>query len=136
MGSQPESKLSRQIMDALRRRGAFVWKNHGGSTMLAGLPDIVGVYQGMAIAIETKMPGEEDEVTAVQRRVHTQLRAAGGHVLAPCTSVRQATSWLATLAPVPETPPDRSTGRLGPSEQALRAARSFAADVLAGNRLP
>jgi hypothetical protein len=129
--SQPESKLSRQIMDALRRRGAFVWKNHGGATTMIGLPDIAGVYRGLMIAIETKMPGEESEVTTAQRRVHTKIRDAGGHVLAPCTSVRQAVQWLYTLDPYAPGVVTAGTDRPGPSEGAMRAARGYAADVIA-----
>lgn len=77
--SQPESKLSRQIMSALRARGAFVFKVHGGPTMMAGLPDIVGVYQGRGIGVETKMPGNSP--TPVQLRVHEQMRQAGAVVV-------------------------------------------------------
>jgi hypothetical protein len=96
MGTQPESRLSRQIMGALRARGAFVWKNHGGPTMMSGLPDIAGTYRGRFIAIESKMlVGEEP--TPVQKLRAQQIRDAGGAVLSPCTSVDQATEWLATV---------------------------------------
>lgn len=77
--SQGESKLSRQIMTELRKRGAFVWKNHGGPTMMAGLPDIAGVYRGFFISIETKMP-EGREPTSIQLLRHAQIREAGGVV--------------------------------------------------------
>jgi hypothetical protein len=79
MGTQPESKLSRQIMTAFRNRGGFCWKNHGGSTMMAGLPDIAGVYKGRFLAFETKMPGEHP--TRIQQLRHAQIRAAGGVVV-------------------------------------------------------
>jgi hypothetical protein len=104
MTTQPESRLSRQIMDALRSRGAFVWKNHGGPTMMAGLPDIAGSYLGRFIAIETKMPGG-GQPTPVQRLRAEQIRAAGGAVLSPCRSVAEAVAWLATLTP-PTTHPE------------------------------
>lgn len=77
--SQPESKLSRQIMNALRARGAFVFKVHGGPTMMSGLPDIVGVYRGHGIGVETKMPGNRP--TPIQLRVHDQMREAGAFVV-------------------------------------------------------
>lgn len=79
MSHQPESKLSRDIMTALRKRGAFVWKNHGGPTMMSGLPDIAGVYRGFFLGIETKMPGG-NATSAVQRLRHDQIREAGGIV--------------------------------------------------------
>lgn len=80
-------------MDALRARGAYVWKNHGSVFMTAGLPDIVGVYCGDFIAVETKMPGKENTVSEVQHRVHDHIRAAGGRVIV-ATSVRQALTVL------------------------------------------
>jgi hypothetical protein len=88
---QPESRLSREIMTAARARGAFAWKNHGGPTMMAGLPDIAMCYRGMFVSMETKMPG--GVVSAVQALRHTQIRAAGG--LAPVVrSVKEAMAVL------------------------------------------
>ena len=91
--AQGESRLSRAIMDALRARGAFVWKNHGGPSMMAGLPDIAGCYRGVFIGIETKMP-EGREPSTVQRLRAAQIRASGGMVLSPCRSVAEALEWL------------------------------------------
>lgn len=87
-------------MDALRARGAFVHKNHGGPTTMAGLTDIEGCYLGQYIAIETKMPGG-GQPTPIQRLRAEQIRAAGGAVLSPCRSVAEAVAWLATLTPPP-----------------------------------
>lgn len=95
--AQPESRLSRAIMTALRGHGAFVWKNHGGSTMMNGLPDIAGCYRGVFFAIETKMP-EGDEPTPIQRLRHAQIRKAGGAVLV-ARSVEHAVEWMSSLAP-------------------------------------
>lgn len=94
--SQPESKLSRAIMAALRARGAFVWKNHGGPTMMAGLPDITGTYKGVFIAIETKMP-EGAGPSEVQRLRHEQITQAGGYVTV-ARSVREAVEWADRVA--------------------------------------
>jgi hypothetical protein len=108
MGSQPESKLSRAIMAAMRSRGAFVWKNHGGPTMMTGLPDITGVYQGLFVAVETKMP-EGKEPTPAQRLRHAQIWDAGGSIIV-ARSVADVTAWMdriddgsATGARVPRT---------------------------------
>jgi hypothetical protein len=92
MGSQPESRLSRAIMGAMRARGAFVWKNHGGPTMMAGLPDIAGCYRGLFVAVETKMPGGGNPSPAQQLR-HDQIREAGGYVIV-ARSVADITAWL------------------------------------------
>lgn len=93
--SQPESKLSRDIMRALRTRGAFVWKNHGGPTMMSGLPDIAGVYRGYFLAIETKMPDGGDP-SAIQRLRHNQIREAGG-IVKVARSVTDALTVLARI---------------------------------------
>lgn len=94
MTKQPESRLSRQIMDALRAEGAFVWKNHGGPTMMAGLPDIAGCYKGRFFAIETKMPGNEP--TPIQRLRHSEIREAGG-IVKVVKSVAEALTVLAHI---------------------------------------
>lgn len=93
--AQKESKLSRAIMAAMRARGAFVHKNHGGPTMMAGLPDIEGVYCGRYVAVETKMPEGQDP-TPVQVLRHTQIRAAGGHVIV-ARSIAEVTAWMARI---------------------------------------
>lgn len=101
--AQPESRLSRAIMSLIRARGGFVWKNHGGSTMMAGLPDITGVYRGLMIGIETKMP-EGSDPTPIQVHRHEQIKAAGGYVVV-ARSVRDVATWLDRLdARTPENP--------------------------------
>lgn len=47
--------------------------------MMAGLPDIAGVYQGLFFGIETKMP-DGGEPSAIQRLRHHEIQAAGGIV--------------------------------------------------------
>lgn len=95
--SQPESKLSREIMAAMRAHGVFCFKIHGGPTMMAGLPDIIACvptsecpcqrvtcrhtnrkHRGLFIGFETKQPGEEP--TPIQRRVHFKIGQAYGRV--------------------------------------------------------
>lgn len=90
--AQPESRLSRAIMAHIRARGGFVWKNHGGPTMMNGLPDIAGVYRGLMIAVETKMP-EGKKPSPIQSHRHQQIKDAGGHVIV-ARSVRDVTAWL------------------------------------------
>jgi len=92
--SQPESKLSRQIMDELNRdKGVMVWKNHGGPHMMAGLPDIVGTAYGKFFSLEVKMPAQRANVSKVQQHVHRLIRAAGGYVAVVC-SVAEARACL------------------------------------------
>lgn len=99
--AQGESRLSRQIMSRMRARGAFVWKNHGGPTMMAGLPDIAGVYKGRFISVETKMP-EGKEPTPIQLLRHSQIRAAGG-IVKVARSVSDALALLDAIDASPAT---------------------------------
>lgn len=92
MSTQPESRLSQQIMTALRVRGAFVFKVHGGPTMMIGLPDIVGTYKGRSIWLETKVPGGK-KPTERQEYIHGQIRKAGGRIVV-VRSVEEALSFL------------------------------------------
>lgn len=83
--SQPESKLSRKIMDELRKRGWFCFKVHGSEYMMAGLPDIIVCAEGFFVGLETKMPGERENTTARQDRVHELIAAAQGGVSVVCS---------------------------------------------------
>jgi Holliday junction resolvase len=76
--SQPESRLSRKIMTALRARGWFCFKVHGSELMMAGLPDIIVCADGLFIGLETKMPGKEKNTSARQDFVHEQIQLSGG----------------------------------------------------------
>lgn len=93
--TQGESRLSRRIAQALRAKGAFVFKVHGSALMMAGLPDLIGVYKGRFFGFETKMP-EGADPTPIQRLRHQQIREAGGHV-AVVRTVGQALDALASL---------------------------------------
>lgn len=73
-----------------------MFKVHGGPTMMAGLPDIAGVWNGHSIWIETKMPGNKPSTR--QLYVHEQIRKSGGHVLV-AYSVESVMAWLSTLPP-------------------------------------
>ena len=96
MGSQPESQLSRKIMKELRQNGVFCYKNHGGPTTMAGLPDIIACVDGIFVGFETKMPDERDNVSPKQRSVHTQIRAADGLVWVVC-SPAEALHWVTQI---------------------------------------
>jgi hypothetical protein len=74
--AQPESKLSRAIMKAIRARGGFCFKVHGTETMMAGLPDIICCYRGHFIGFETKTPEGKDP-TPRQVYVHKRIRRDG-----------------------------------------------------------
>lgn len=103
--AQRESRLSRAIMQALRDeygRRLFCFKVHGGPMMMAGLPDIVGMLDGRAFALETKIPDHGNEPTERQRYVHARMRSAGCIVGVP-RSVADALDIVRRC-----TPPDTS----------------------------
>lgn len=68
-------------MKALRARGVWCFKVHGGPLMPAGLPDIIGVYRGRFVAWETKMPS--GRVSVIQALTHERIERAGGIVTVP-----------------------------------------------------
>lgn len=83
--TQPEAKLSRRIMDALRAEGYFCFKVHGSEYMMAGLPDIIVCAEGYFIGLETKMPDKRGNTSPRQRIVHTQIEHAGGIARVVCS---------------------------------------------------
>jgi hypothetical protein len=112
MSAQPESKLSRAIMAALRNRGIYCFKVHGGPMTQAGTPDIVACVPvtvqsefqgtpvwsdpiGIFVGFETKMP-DGGNPTPVQVHQHNKIRAACGHVFVP-RSVQDAVAAIEGL---------------------------------------
>src|SRR5262245_58501956 len=104
--SQPESKLSRAIKDAIKARGGYCIKVHGGPFTEAGTPDILACIPikvgntlvGSFVGIETKTPTGGDP-SPIQRLRHDQIRAAGGVVIVP-RSVQDAVAALEALGMV------------------------------------
>lgn len=76
--SQPESKLSREIMKALKLRGWFCFKVHGSAMMMSGLPDIIVCAGGRFFGLETKMPLKRYNTSPGQDNVRNKIKAAGG----------------------------------------------------------
>ena len=91
--TQRESRLSTQILAELRARGAFCFKVHGGPTMMAGLPDIIGCYRGRFFGIETKL---DTRVSVRQAYVHGLIERAGGRVVV-AHSVAEALTTLTAM---------------------------------------
>lgn len=83
--SQPESKLSRKIMEAVRLEGHFCFKVHGSEFMMAGLPDIIVCARGKFIGLETKMPNDRENVSPRQRLVHSMIENADGVAKVVCS---------------------------------------------------
>jgi hypothetical protein len=88
--AQRESKLSRHIMEAIRREGYFCFKIHGGPTMMAGLPDIIVCAKGLFVGLETKNPESRNDVSERQKLTHTNIRTQGEGYVAVVCSVNEA----------------------------------------------
>jgi hypothetical protein len=113
--SQGESKLSRDIMAALRANGVFCFKIHGGPTMMAGLPDIIAcvptrvdiaVADGIGLAsstdivgrfvgFETKMP--TGVVSPIQHRIHERIHDAAGIVFVVHSVAEAMDAWRTVI---------------------------------------
>lgn len=73
-----ESQLTKKMIKALRNRGAWCFKVHGGPYQSAGIPDIVGCHEGLFFALEVKVPGRGDTLTKLQQGALTEIQEAGG----------------------------------------------------------
>lgn len=84
-------------MAALRARGIFCFKVHGGPTMMAGLPDIIACVEGAFVGFETKMPSKRNNTSARQDYVHEAIRQSGGGAFVIC-SAREALQIVDSMA--------------------------------------
>lgn len=81
-----ETAITEAIIRWLRRQGAHVIKTYGGPYR-RGLPDLIGVYRGRALALEVKRPGGKP--TKLQE-YELSLWAAAGAVAGVVTSIEDA----------------------------------------------
>jgi len=72
---KPETKLTHAILAALRERGGWWRKIHGGPSQ-RGIPDILGCYNGKFFAFEVKMP--KGKLTELQAHNIDKIRESGG----------------------------------------------------------
>lgn len=56
MSRQPETLLQRKIQKALKERNVWLYKVWGNELTPAGIPDLVGVFEGQFVAWEVKIP--------------------------------------------------------------------------------
>ena len=75
-----EHAVTTSIGRLLTARGAWWFKTHGAGASRAGIPDILAVYRGRALALEIKAPGR----TPTRLQAHTLARAAAAGATAAC----------------------------------------------------
>lgn len=83
---QTEAQITKKAVEAVRERGHFAVKIHGGPHQVAGLPDICACICGHFVGIEMKKPETRNKVTARQKKKLRDIKAAKGVALV-CTSV-------------------------------------------------
>jgi len=78
--TQPESRLSRRIMDGLKQEWPtiFVFKVWGSEHMMSGLPDLLGCLHGQFFGLEVKLPDKRNNVSPRQDYVRGLIERAGG----------------------------------------------------------
>ena len=76
--AKPETALVKKMMMHLEAGGGWWVKIHGSPFQRAGIPDIIGCYQGMFIGIEAKMPGNYP--SQIQQYCINLLKKAGARV--------------------------------------------------------
>jgi len=73
-----ESKLTTQIIKALKKHGGFWFKVHGSAYQTTGIPDIIGCYRGRFVAFEVKLPEKLDTLSPRQRLMLQRIRQQNG----------------------------------------------------------
>jgi penicillin-binding protein-related factor A (putative recombinase) len=88
-----EPQLVLKQRKAMEARGACMVKVHGGQYNRRGTSDLLGVYRGVPIAIETKLPGKIKNLTDLQKKFLREWKAAGGIAIV-ATSVKECMDLL------------------------------------------
>jgi len=73
----PEAKLTTQILAALRKRGGWWAKFHGG-VYQRGIPDLLGCYKGKMVGLEVKI-GTAYGATELQQKNIDEINKCGGN---------------------------------------------------------
>jgi Holliday junction resolvase len=89
-----EHAITLTITRLLTARGAWWVKVHGSGIARAGVPDLIAIYKGRALALEVKQPGE----TPSRIQLYELRRAEiAGAVIAVVTTAGQVAEILDAL---------------------------------------
>ena len=97
MARKPETRLQTRIRKSLTREVGGVWvKLHVSDFMGAGLPDLLGVVEGMAFLLEVKPPGEEpSRIQVLTMKKYRRIGKACSRVVeSPDEAVATVRAWL------------------------------------------
>jgi hypothetical protein len=93
-----ETPLRKKILKRLREEGGFWYHPAGNPMTMAGIPDLIGCYEGRFVGLEVKRPGKP--LTQLQAHTLKQIKAAGG-VAAVVHSVEEAMTVLRSVTRSP-----------------------------------
>lgn len=94
--STPEHKVKQKAVKALRDINAYYFFPVGGGYGRAGIPDIIGCYNGKFFGIECK--AGTNKPTALQMREMGAIEDSGGKTLVVNEdNVAMVASWVTTL---------------------------------------
>ena len=96
MSSTPEKLVKKQIIEVLKKFGAYYFYPVTSGYGSSGVPDIVCCYKGLFVAIEVK--AGKNKTTALQDKAIAAIRAAEGVALVTNeTNVDQVTAVLRAI---------------------------------------
>jgi len=79
-----EQQIQKKIVNLLEQEGCYVVKVV--SATKAGVPDILGCYEGMFFGIEVKKPDTMNNVAKLQEYNLEKIRLAGGNSMVACST--------------------------------------------------
>lgn len=89
MGVKQETGLQQRLQVLLRRRGAYVNKNHGNMITAPGHSDLSITYQSLSLHWEVKTPENPTDVSEEQG-IHCRLAKKAGAITAIISNSEQA----------------------------------------------
>ena len=96
MAMTPEGKVKKRVKDELDKMGVYHFSPMQNGMGRAGIPDIIGCFDGQFIAIECK--AGKGTTTALQERELTRIQNAGGYALVVnehnINQLQEITEWI------------------------------------------
>lgn len=96
MAMTPEGKVKKRVKDELDKMGVYHFSPMQNGMGRAGIPDIIGCFEGQFIAIECK--AGKGTTTALQERELTRIQNAGGYALVVnehnISQLQEITEWI------------------------------------------
>jgi len=96
MAMTPEAKVKKRVKEELDKMNVYHFSPMQNGMGRAGIPDIIGCFDGHFIAIECK--AGKGTTTALQERELTRIQNAGGYALVVnetnINQLQEITEWI------------------------------------------